>query len=397
MKDLVIALALTVLVQALVSMAMFTPAVLAPVAQADAGVAASSIGIFTALVYALAAVSAPLGGSFVARRGAVRVSQYCLLCAGGGLALCAFAHPLAIAAGALLIGCGYGPVTPASSEILISRTPERVRNLVISIRQSGVPVGGAIAGAALPVLLLAFGWKAAALATAALCWICALGLEPVRGRYDVIHRENSRRPRPSFASLMRMVFAHAELRQGALASFTYAGIQMCLATFLVVYLTEHAGLSLINAGFALSVAMLGGIVGRVLWGIVADAIGSARIVLGFLGVVMAFSAFAMAQVTADWPFLAVVVLCAVFGASALGWNGVFIAEVARIAPAGDVALATGASLGFTYFGVMVVPVVFWLIITLSRSYTLAFGVLGGVTLIAAISYFRTPASRRVAG
>ena len=124
MKDLVVALTLTLLVQALVSATVYTVAVLAPVAQADVGVAASSIGIFTALVYAVAALSAPLGGTIIARHGALRVSQYCLLLSGSGLALCAFAHPVALIAGALLIGCGYGPVTPASSEILVSRSPE---------------------------------------------------------------------------------------------------------------------------------------------------------------------------------------------------------------------------------------------------------------------------------
>jgi len=157
MKDLIVAVALTLLVQAMISMTVVAPAVLAPVAQADVGVAARSIGIFAAVIYAAAALSAPLGGSLVARHGAVRVSQYCLLLAGSGFALCVLARPLVLVAGALLIGCGYGPITPASSEILVARTPERMRNLVMSIRQSGVPVGGALAGVVVPILLLFSG------------------------------------------------------------------------------------------------------------------------------------------------------------------------------------------------------------------------------------------------
>jgi MFS family permease len=396
MKDLVIALALMVLAQAMISMAVFTPAVLAPVAQADVGVAASSIGIFTALIYATAALSAPLGGTFIARRGAVRVSQYCLLLTGSGLALCAFAHPAAVAAGALLIGCGYGPITPASSEILVARSPESLRNLIMSIRQSGVPVGGAIAGVVVPVLLLAAGWQAAMLAIAALSLLCALGLEAVRGRYDRVRRDAPLAPRPSLASLLRMVFAHAELRHGALASFVYAGIQLCLASFLVVFLTERAALSLTNAGFALSAAMISGIVGRVLWGVVADYIGSARAVLGTLGIVMALSAFVMSQVTPGWPLFAIVALCVVFGATAIGWNGVYVAEITRIAPAGGVALATGASLAFTYFGVVVMPFLFWVIVAASASYAIAFAAAGALTLVAGLSYFRRGAPRRAA-
>ena len=396
MKDLIVALALTLVVQAMISMAAFTPAILAPVAQADIGVTASSIGIFTALIYIVASLSAPVGGTFIARHGAVRVSQYCLLLSGSGLALCAAAHPLALAAGALLMGSGYGAVTPASSEILLTHSPERARNLILSIRQTGVPVGGAIAGAVVPMLLLASGWKAAALVIAALGMLCALGLEPSRSRYDNVRPDVAPTPRPSLASLLRMVFAHAELRQGALASFTYAGIQMCLGSFLVVFLTERAGVSLGHAGAAFSTAMIGGIVGRIVWGLVADAIGSARVVLGALGVVMALSAFVMSQVDSGWPLAAIVALCAVFGTTAIGWNGVYIAEIARIAPGGNVALAIGASLAFTYLGVVVAPFGFWLMVALTGSYALPFIVIGAVTLAGAASYFRKFAPRDAA-
>ncbi len=388
MKELAVALGLTLVVQAMVSAAVFAPAVLAPAVQADAGVAASAIGIFTAIIYGTAAFAAPLGGTFIARFGAVRVSQCCLMFAGGGLALCALAHPAALVAGALLIGCGQGPVTPASSEILATRTPARIRNLIISIRQTGVPIGGAVAGAVLPVLILAAGWKVAVLVVAAVNVVGAFAMQPVRDYYDSARHDALTKPRASLVSLLRMVFAHAGLRQGALASFTYGGMQMCLASFLVVFLTERAGLTLVNAGLALSAAMLGGIVGRVLWGLVADFVGSARLVLGALGIGMALSAFVLSQVTPGWPLFAIIALCSVFGMAALGWNGVYIAEIARIAPEGKVAIATGASLAFTFIGVVVGPPCFWLTVALSDSYALAFALLGAVTLAASTSYFR---------
>ena len=72
MKDLAIALALTLLAQAMIALTSSTLPVLAPVAQADVGVAASSIGIFSALIYAAAALSALFGGTLIARCGAVR-------------------------------------------------------------------------------------------------------------------------------------------------------------------------------------------------------------------------------------------------------------------------------------------------------------------------------------
>ena len=117
--------------------------------------------------------------------------------------------------------------------------------------------------------------------------------------------------------------------------------------------------------------------------------GKARTVLGALGTVMALSAFALSQISPEWPLSAVIALCAVFGATAIGWNGVFVAEVARIAPGGNIALATGAALAFTYLGVVVAPFGFWVTVALSGSYTPGFVLIGVATLIAAFSYFRT--------
>lgn len=387
MRALIVPITFTTIVQALASMTVFTPAVLAPVAQDEIGVTASAIGVFTALIYIAATLSAPLGGALVARHGPVRVSQHSLLWSGAGLALFASAVPVVIAAGALLIGVGYGPVTPASSTILVKRAPDRLRNLIMSIRQTGVPLGGAFAGALVPVLIVACGWRAAALVIAVSCALLAITLQPLREQYDG-ERVSTRRPaHGSHLASLRMVFGHDKLRQTTLASFTYSGIQMCLGSYLVVFLTERAGLSLVNAGAAFSAAMIGGIVGRVLWGAIADYLFSARITLGWLGVIMALCAFTITQVTPVWPYPAVVALCVVFGGSAFGWNGVFIAEVARVAPEGQVAQATGAVLGFTYFGVVLMPFLFWLIVAASSSYALAFVVVGMLTLAAGMSYF----------
>lgn len=383
MKDLSIALLATLAAQSLSSLAVFTPAILAPAASADIGVSATAIGAFTALIYFLASLSAPIGGTFVPRYGAVRVSQICLVLTAGGLAVCGLAHLAAVIVGAVLIGLGYGPVTPASSALLIERTPDRMRNLIMSIRQTGVPVGGALAGMVVPWLVIAGGWRVAALIMAALILVFALALQVIRAHYDRPGRRTAAR-RPPLAGMLRMVFAHGELRRVSFIAFAYAGMQMCFASYLVVFLTERVGMSVINAGAALSAAMIAGIAGRILWGVAADY-SNARAILSLLGVVMALCALLLSLVTRDWPFSMVVLLCMVYGATAIGWNGVYVAEVARVAPEGNVAIATGASLALTYFGVVVGPVFFWLIVSVSGSYAAAFGSAALVTFVAAAS------------
>jgi MFS family permease len=389
MKSLIIALLATLISQSLSSVAVFTPAVLAPVASGDIGVAATAIGAFSAIIYFLASFSAPIGGTFVARLGAVRVSQYAMVLTGGGLALCTLAHPAAVVAGAVLIGMGYGPITPASSVLLVEHTPDRLRNLIMSIRQTGVPVGGALAGAVVPWLVISIGWRGAALAMSGLILLFVLVLQTIRADYDQPRQMPATR-RPPLASMYRLVLAHEELRRVSLASFTYSGVQMCFASYLVVFLTEKVGFSVIDAGVALSAAMIAGIVGRVLWGVAADWSGNARATLALLGVLMAVCAVLITLVTKAWPFSAVLLLCVVYGASAIGWNGVYIAEIARIAPEGNVAIATGASLAVTYLGAVLSPFLFWLIISQTGSYTAAFGLAALATLAAAATLMRRP-------
>lgn len=391
MKTLIVALLATLASQSLTSVAVFTPAILAPSASADIGISATAIGAFTALVYFLASFSAPIGGTFVARYGAVRVSQVCLVLTATGLAICGLAYFAAVIVGAVLIGLGYGPVTPASSALLVERTPDRMRNLIMSIRQTGVPVGGAFAGLVVPWMAIAIGWRATVLAMAGLTLVFVAALQAIRGTYDHPGVMSTAR-RPPLTAMLKMVFGHPELRRVSFTAFAYAGMQMCLASYLVVFLTENSGLSVINAGAALSAAMIAGIIGRVLWGVAADHVASARVVLALLGAVMAVCAVLLALVTAAWPFGAVLLLCVVYGATAIGWNGVYIAEIARVAPEGNVAVATGASLAITYLGVVVGPFFFWLIVTLTASYAVAFGSAAFVTLIAAASVMRKPSA-----
>ena len=125
-----------------------------------------------------------------------------------------------------------------------------------------------------------------------------------------------------------------------------------------------------------------------IWGGLADYFDKARLVLGMLGVTMTLCAFAITLVSSQWPYAAVVVLCVACGVSAFGWNGIYIAEVARITSGENVALATGAVITFNFLGIVIAPVLFWLTVLVSGSYTPAFVLIGVVTLAGSLPYFR---------
>jgi MFS family permease len=379
MTGYLLPLAVTFAVQIQASLVVFTPPVLAPAAEPDIGVSAAAVGIVIALIYVTSVPSALLSGHVLARMGAIRVSQLCLLFTSAGMALMAMPNPWVIALGALVVGIGYGAVTPASSTVLADRVPDGLRAFIFSIKQSGVPIGGAIAGALVPVLILLFDWQSAAIAIAAIGIVVIAAMQPMQRQMDATH-VRTQQAGVSLLEPLRLVMSHPRLRELAISSFTFSGMQMCLGSYLVVALVARAGFSLAAAGAALSVAMLAGATGRPIFGAMADRWIAPRRLLGWLGLGMSAGAFLTAAISTAWPVPTVYLLALVFGAAAVGWNGVYLAEVARIAPAGRAGAATGASLAMTYSGVVVLPLLFWGVHAATGSYAASFTTIGLLSL-----------------
>jgi len=311
------------------------------------------------------------------------VSQVCVLLCAAGIALVALLPSSAVAMLAvapLIIGLGYGAVTPASSELL-ARTARRDRlALTFSIKQTGVPGGAALAGAALPPLTVAIGWRPALLCAAASGVIVAALAQSTRRRLDVI---GAIRPF-SLAALiapLHIVLRDRRLVELAIVGFIYAAMQMCLMSFLVVYLTEALDYPLVAAGLALTAANVGGVAGRIVWGAVADHWIAPRRLLGFIGLATAAFAFAAASFSAAWPHAALLAVAALFGATAIGWNGVQLSQVARHAPPGQAGAITGAAGSITFAGVVSGPPLFALLAAITDGYRSGFAVFGTLCLL----------------
>lgn len=377
-------LAATLLIQALASLAALTAPVLAPVAAPDIAMSATNVGVFVALIYVAAMLSSLCSGDFVIRYGAIRMSQISLGLCAAGLGFASLGSPGALVVGALLIGCGYGPITPASSHVLARGTPAHLLGFVFSLKQTGVPLGGAMAGLLLPILVSWWEWRSAALVVALACVLMIALAQPIRQSFDDDRDRTRRVALSSTFRPLRLVLANRRIRKLAICTSFFSVMQLCLTTYLVTFLMEEHGMSLAAAGFILFVAQLAGIVGRLLWGLVADRWVAPRNVLAALAVGMGVCATLMAIISPSWPLWAVTVGCAMFGATAIGWNGVYLAEVARLAPAGQAGLFTGGTLFFTYFGVVAGPPLFAMLVKSTDSFAVGYGLLGAaITVVAA--------------
>lgn len=367
-------LGITFAVQALVAFAVYCAPVMAPVAGPALGFSAAAVGYYIAATYFGSMIGSAVAGGWVARFGPIRVSQAGLALCLAGLLLAASASPPLVMLGGFVVGLGYGPTTPASSVILVRAAPPGMFALTFSVKQTGVPAGGVLAGALVPGLVLALGWQGAAAAIGVACFALAVAIGPARARYD---SELDPAAPLSFRSALapvKLVLATPRLREMCVASFVFGGVQITLVTYLVTFLVESFALSLVLAGLVMSVSQVASVAGRVLWGVLADRVFTRRVMLGFLGLGMGLSALGALGASPDWPRALLFGYAIVFGATAVGWNGVWLAEIARLAPPGRTSEATGGCLFFTFLGVVVTPPAFNAMFSASGSYAIAYAV-----------------------
>lgn len=382
----IVALVATLAIQIYTSLTSTAPAVLAPMLASDLGIAPSWIGFFIGILYVGAMVASLASSELVGRHGGIRVSQAAVaICAIGMITMALLPRSAVVlfVVTAMLMGLGYGPITVASSEVLARTTrPERMA-LTFSIKQTGVPAGAAIAGALMPGLALAFGWRGAFAAVALLGVVVVVSAEPVRRTLDI--RLPSRGPLTLRSTLapLAMVARTPRLLELALTGLCYSAVQVSITTFMVVYLTDALGWSLVAAGLALTCVTVAAVPGRIVWGMVADRTRRPVPVLAGLGIVAAACGLAFTFAQPSWPAYVILPLATVYGFTAIGWNGVQISEVARRAPEGAAAQATGGSAFITFSGVMLGPVLFGALAAASGSYRLSFAFCAGVSALAA--------------
>ena len=380
-RGVALPLVVTFSIQTAVALAVYCAPVLAPVAAPALGVEPAAIGFFIAVTYIGSMLGTVTSGGVVGRFGPIRVSQIGLCMSFIGLAFAGSGLlPLAVL-GAFVLGLGYGPSTPASSVILLKAAPPSMVAFTFSIKQTGVPVGAALAGVLVPALIPVIGWQGTCDAIGAGCLALALLIGPERARFDAERNPNATVSLASTIVPVRLVLGNPRLLGMGACGFVFGGVQITLVTYLVTFLTQSFAMTLVLAGLVLSVSQVASVIGRIGWGIVADRLLTRRRMLGLLGLGMGVACLLTLTATPEWPRWLLFAFAALFGSTAVGWNGVWVAEVARLAPQGKVSEATGGCLFFTFSGAVLTPVVFNGILEASGTYAVPYAVFGVPALL----------------
>lgn len=350
----------------------------------------SSIGYQMSVIYGAAMLGSMALTWLVARYGGCRTTQVGMACCVLGMAIGMQASIPALIIASVLIGIGMSVNLPAAGHLLFRFSPPQHRNFIFSLKQTGVPLAWALMALIAPAVTLAWGWRWALVVVLVSALATLLAMQPSREQWDDDrHPEHAVQVRV-FDGL-RLVWQIPVLRWLGVASFCLAFMQLCVSTFTIIMLVGEGGYTLIEAGLMLSVAQIAGVIGRIGWGWLADRTGDSLRMLQYLTAGSLACCIAIAFLQQGWPAPLTALLFAVFGATAIGWNGLYTAEVARRSPPGQVSVVTGGAMAWNFAGILVGPTAFTLVYKLVGSYAWTFGF---VTVIAVATLLALRAGQR---
>jgi sugar phosphate permease len=263
--------------------------------------------------------------------------------------------------------------------------PSSELGLALGIRQTAIPIGGALGGALLPALGSAGSTHAAFLALGGLCAAGAVTAA-------VLIRGGGGAGEPELADVSRPL---RDPRMWLLGTGTglYLMAQIGITGFVVLFLHEHRHVSKYGAAAVFLGINLLAIATRIGWGRISDRLGSRLLPLRTIGIALAAFTAGVAAAT-DAPLALLIPLFVVAGVLSMSWNGLAYASAAEMAGSAR----TGAALGFqqTLLGVVVAaaPPAVAAIATHSWRLAFFFAAAGPAIGVLILQRLREPATRR---
>lgn len=374
----------TSLIQIAASFTIAGPLAISPLIVRSRHLPESWIGYYTSLIYAAAIVGSVSTARLMASFSVRTIQLGSLVATGLGYALFACIAPSALhlaaaSSGIVLMGLAYGVIVPSSSSVLAQCYSQAMQPLVVSVRQTGVPVGTTLVALIAPHVAQQSGWQAMTLPVLAVLgatFVLSLpGLRPFGLRSADLP------PRQHLLASLRSALSERATRQLALVAGVYAINQAALTTYLVPGLVWLHGLSVGRSAGYLAIATMAGAAARILFGMTTARWGRAMLHLALIGLLTG-----AAWLLLLWPLPSVFRLTIgsiLLGMTAMGWNGILLAELGLLAaPSGRTAEAVAAGTSFAYLGVLVAPPVF---VQLDHALGSKAAALGGLALLAVLA------------
>jgi sugar phosphate permease len=294
----------------------------------EVGIALSSIwiaGIFTLLPWGLLADR--IGERIVLASGLMLCGAL-VVAAGWASSFAALLVLLALAGG---LGAS---VNAASGRAVMNWFSSEQRGLALGVRQTAIPIGGAIAALALPVVNRAGGLEASFTFLGGMCLASAA--------VAAAFLREAVRPAPELeAEDVEWTLRDARLWILSTGSGLYLFAQISLTSFLVLFLHDEHGLSQGAAAAVLAALLVGAVVTRIGAGRISDVMRARIRPLRWIGLA-SFAGVLLTALVANAPVAIVVPVMVVAGAISMAWNGLSVTAAAELAGLSR----SGAAIGF---------------------------------------------------
>ncbi len=349
-------------------------AAIAPLLSMELSLSKAQIGLIVSFFYAGAALCALPGGSLIDNYGVKKILTLGQLVLAGAIILFSFFSSYCML---LLLffagGLGYSTLTPASSKAIIEWFPINFRGMAMSLKQTGVNVGGALAASILPVLAVGYGlgWRGAVLS----CGILILFTTALTYFLYPGEKENLDPQRWSSEKQQYIeVIGNRKVLVLSILSFFLGASQFAFVTYLVIYFSEHLKISITLAGTLLMLAHLGGGLGRLVWGFISDVVFAGRrkpviiiiMFISFLGFIL------MSFVTSTISYGIYAVLVSMLGFAIVGWNALYIVWLGETSGEKNAGKALGLGGTFIFAGSIFGTPIFGALVDFTGSFSVAY-------------------------
>ena len=274
-----------------------------------------------------------------------------------------------------IAGLAYGSSHPTTNRGIIYWFDVERRGTAMGIKQMGVTFGSALAAFLLLPLAKSFGWQMSFISAAFVLLIVGFVIYILYEEPQLDDDENPhlKKSKSNGFHVLVDLLKHKALILITFSAMLLSGSQMILNTFIIIFAYERLGISIILAGVLLGIAEIGGSVGRVAWGVISDRLLNRNrvIVLLLISFLVAIVSITVIILPNGVSFYIVAVIIFIFGFSTSGFNGVWMNATTEIVGRKQSGTATGVSITFGSWGVILFPPIFGFIVDTTGSYTIA--------------------------
>jgi len=287
----------------------------------------------------------------------------------------------------VVVGIWYGSAQTGGSTAIVKWFPDKHRGLAIGIRQTGIPIGGALASVILTYMYHHYNLTSVHLVQ---------GLVAIAGGliFLLIYQEPKNHiaavaSSVTFKEKMSAIKNNKELYPIYIVGIVMMTLQMILVAHFMSYLHQEGDYSLTEAGQYLSLVLLGGMIGRVAIAWISDQFFAQKREHLLIMVMASAVIFTVLLPFILQEKILMLLFCFLLGFVALGWYSLYIACVTERSNPHYVALTVSAALTLNQLFIVIAPSLFGFMVTVFSSYQLAMDIVAIFIALGAVNLFRS--------